>query len=104
MDSEHTSCHGAITRRLSLRGHGLQQSTWAGANWLSCVRVQEADQEEGHIVLPRNAPKAAEIGDCDKVAIAVLLVADGELLVIGHIMLVPTENHGAEAKALRNDG
>lgn len=104
MTNEHTSCHGAIACRLSFRGHGLQQPTWTGAHWLSCVRVQKANQEERDIVLPGNAPKAAEVRDCDEVAITVFLVADGELLVVGHVMLVPTKDHGAEAKALGNDG
>lgn len=68
------------------------------------IRVVEADEEEGHIVLPGNAPEAAEIGHGDDVPVAVLLVADLELIYIRGVVHVPAEDDGAEAKATRGNG
>ena len=82
----------------------VQQAAGAGGNGFLRVGVEEADEEEGDVVLPRDSAKAAEVHDCDQVAVAILLVADLELLEVGHIMHVPTEYDGAEAKAAARYG
>lgn len=68
------------------------------------VRVEEADEEEGYVVLPRDPAKGREVGHGDDVAVAVLLVADLELAEVGLVVHVPAEDDGAEAEALARDG
>jgi len=68
------------------------------------VRVEEADEEEGHVVLPGDPAKRREVGHGNDVAVAVLLVADLELAEVGLVVHVPAEDDGAEAEALARDG
>lgn len=63
------------------------------------VGVQEADQKEGHIVLPGNATEAGEVRDGEEVAVTVLCVADSEFAHVCLVVHVPPEDDGAEAKA-----
>ena len=99
-----TSSQSAHPLPLELLRRRPQQTPRTRAQWTASIRIPEADQEERHVVLPGDAPEAAEIGHRDEISIAVLLVADLELLEIHLVVHVPAEHDGAEAEAVGGDG
>lgn len=99
-----TSGHGTHSLRLQLIDRPLQQRPGAGAYALLGVGIKEADEKEGYVVLPGDAPVGGEVGHGNDVAIAILGVADLELLEVGLVVHVPAKDDGAEAKASLSDG
>ena len=103
-DAAPTSSHGAPATLLDLVHLKLQEPSRVGAYGLVGIGIEETDEEEGHVVLPRYPPEAGEVGDSDDVTVAVLLVGDLELANVGHVVHVPAEDDRAEAKACSGNG
>ena len=93
-----TSCHSTEAALSQLLDIGLEQRPGTYADGRVCIRVEEAAQEEGNVILPGNSPKGFEVYDGQDVSVAVLLVADLELLDVGLIVHVPAKDYRAEAK------
>ena len=104
VDARYTSGHRVIPLPLQPPQHPLQKAPRTGADGKHGVGLEEADEKEGHIVLPGDAPERGEIRYGDHVAVAVLLVADPELLEIGGVVHVPAEDDAAEPKAGLGNG
>lgn len=86
-----TSGQGANAHGLNLLGLDLQQAAWAGAQ-LAAVGLSERTQEEGHIVLPRNASEAGEVDVGGDVSISIRGVADVEFAEIGLVVHIPAKD------------
>lgn len=56
------------------------------------VRVEVGDEEEGAVVLVRQAPERREVDLGVKVMVAVLLVADEELARVDRVVQVPAKD------------
>jgi hypothetical protein len=78
----------------------LQKTSWAGRDRFARIWVEEADQKEWHIILPRYPPKTAQIRNRNKIMVSVLRIADLQFSEICLIVHVPTKNHRAESEPL----
>ena len=84
--------------------HCFQQASRTGGDGSPSLRIEEADEEEWHIILPRDSPESAQLGDSDQIPVSILLVADGQLLEVGAVVHVPAENDRAETEAILDNG
>lgn len=100
---ELTSRHGSHTLLLHLRNGPLQQTPRTRAQTLT-TGFTKTDQEEGHIVLPRDTSIRAEIHLRQDIPITILQTANLQLFEIRLIVHVPAEDDGAEAEARLGDG
>src|SRR3569833_3413794 len=94
----HTSSHGAVSLCLQLLPLCLEQSSRAGTDGLLGIRIVEAHKEKRYVVFPGYATEAAEVWYGQNIPVAILLVANLQLLKIRHVVHVPTVDDRAEAK------
>lgn len=64
------------------------------------VRIEEADEEEGHVILPRYPPEATQVGHRNYVMVSVLRIADLQFFKVCLIVHVPAEDDRAEAEPI----
>lgn len=95
-----TSSHRPQALLFQLLDRGLEQTSRTGTDWTSMVRIEEADEEEGHIILPRYSPEAAQVRHGNDVVVPIFGIADLQFLEVCLIVHVPAENDGAEAEAI----
>src|SRR6186713_3220005 len=91
--------HGTVTRLVDFGNGGAQQAPRTGTDWLASIWVIKADQEEGHIVFPRDATKAGQIHLGQQILVAILFIADCKFSEVGLVVHVPAEGDTTEAKA-----
>lgn len=60
----------------------------------TCIRVSESDEEQGHVVLPRQAAVSCQIDFGADVPVSVGAVGDGEFLVVGLVVDIPAAEPG----------
>ena len=64
------------------------------------VWVEEADEEEGHVVLPRYSSEAAQVGYSDYIMVSIVRITDLHFLEICLIVHIPAEDNRAEAESI----
>lgn len=97
-----TSRHRAIPVRSRFAQRLVQQPARACKQGFPRVRVIETDQEERHVVLPGNAPEAAQVWLGQDIPVPVLLVADLELSKVCPIVHIPAKYDRAETEPVVN--
>lgn len=90
---------------IQLLHHRPHQPARARCNRFARLRIKEAHKEERdacagiRILLPGYSSEGGDIDLREQIAVAVASVADEELGLVGFIVHVPAEDHGAEAEA-----
>ena len=81
----------------------LQYTSRANTHRLFGIWVEKADQEEWHVVFPRDPPKAAEVRDCNQIMISILRITDLQFPEICTVMHIPPKDDRAESEAFLCD-
>ena len=71
-----------------------------GTDRLLGVGVQERDEEERYVVLPRNAPVSSKIDGCDEIAVSIGPIGYEQLPGVYSIVYVPSTGR-KQTSALR---
>ena len=68
----------------------LERSARVSADGLLGVRVEEGNEEEWNIVLPRYATVGRQVNECEDIVVPIRSVRDKELFGVGRIVYVPS--------------
>lgn len=74
---------------LSPVGNCLQYASGVSTDRLPGIGVEEANEEERHVVFPWDTTKRRQVYDCCKIFISVGSVRDKELVWINSVMDIP---------------
>lgn len=95
-----TSCHCPQILLFQLVHRGFEQTSRTGTDWTSMARIEEADQEKGHIILPGYSSEATQVRHSNYIVVSVLRVTDLQFLEVCLVVHVPTEDDRAEAETI----
>ena len=95
-----TSSHCPQTLLFQLLNSSLEQTPRTRTDRTSMVRVEEADKEEGHIILPRYAPEAAQVRHSNYIMVSVLRIADIQFPEVCLIVHIPAEDDRTKAESI----
>ena len=75
---------------MSLGNNLSKHTARISADRLLGVGVQERDEEERYVILPRNAPVSSKIDGCDEIAVSIGPVGYEQLSGVYSIVYVPS--------------
>lgn len=64
------------------------------------IWIEEADKEEGHVVLPWYSPEATQIRHGNNIVVSVLRIADLQLFEVCLIVHIPAEDDRAKTEPI----
>ena len=64
------------------------------------IRIEETDEEKGHVVLPRYSSEATQIRHSNYIVVAVLRIADLQFLEVCLVVHIPAKYDRAEAEPI----